>query len=191
MYKTRPLVVPSCSNKQFILVGQLLPVFMRNLMLTSWRHTVCECLPAPLKSILHIHSGIFTPKIGKIICYWYVDSYLQGTEQKFDHSNFVFWLCSNPPVGQGFFIIEDSRLHSDTPHSCYNKNYQQMRHFVLCLYFLFSRLFPTCFGPSWAHHQGYFKLLLLCYHLVHAVLCWSSACVRGLVCGGDFGVLVS
>ena len=43
--------------------------------------------------------------------------------------------------------------------------------------FPFSRLFPTCFGPSWAHHQEYFKLLFLCYHLVHAVLCWSSACV--------------
>ena len=56
--------------------------------------------------------------------------------------------------------------------------------------FPFSRLFPTCFGPSWAHHQGYFKLLFLCYHLVHAVLCWSSACVSGLVCGGDFGVHV-
>jgi len=54
----------------------------------------------------------------------------------------------------------------------------------------FSRLFPTFFGPSWAHHQGYFKLLFLCYHLVHAVLCSSSACVSGLVCGGDFGVLV-
>ena len=37
--------------------------------------------------------------------------------------------------------------------------------------FPISRLFPTCFGPSWAHHQGYFKLLFLCYHLVHAVLC--------------------
>ena len=37
--------------------------------------------------------------------------------------------------------------------------------------FPFSRLFPTCFGPSWAHHQGYFKLLFSCYHLVHAVLC--------------------
>jgi len=48
----------------------------------------------------------------------------------------------------------------------------------------FSRLFPTCFGPSWAHHQGYFRLLFLCCHLVHAVLCWSSACVSGLVCGG-------
>jgi len=35
----------------------------------------------------------------------------------------------------------------------YNKNYQQMRLFVLCLYFLFSRLFPTCFEPSWAHHR--------------------------------------
>ena len=54
--------------------------------------------------------------------------------------------------------------------------------------FPFSRLFPTCFGPSWAHHQGYFKLLFLCYHLVRVVLCWSSACVSGLVCGGDFGV---
>ena len=56
-------------------------------------------------------------------------------------------------------------------YMCYNKNYQQMRLFVRCLYFLFSRLFPTCFGPSWVHHQGYFKLLFLCYHLVHAVLC--------------------
>ena len=72
-------------------------------------------------------------------------------------------------------------------YMCYNKNYQQMRLFVLCLYFLFL---VTCFGPSWAHHQGYFKLLFLCYHLVHAVLCWSSACASGLVCGGDFGVLV-
>ena len=24
--------------------------------------------------------------------------------------------------------------------------------------FPFPRLFPTCFGPSWAHHQGYYKL---------------------------------
>jgi len=44
--------------------------------------------------------------------------------------------------------------------------------------FPFSRLSPTCFGLSWAHHQGYFKLLFLCYNLVHAVLCWLSACVR-------------
>jgi hypothetical protein len=55
--------------------------------------------------------------------------------------------------------------------------------------FHFSRLFPTCFGLLWAHHQGYLQLLFLCYHLVHAVLCWSSACISGLVCGGDFSVL--
>jgi len=55
--------------------------------------------------------------------------------------------------------------------------------------FPFSRLFPTCFGLLWAHHQGYLQLLFLCYHLVHAVLCWSSACISGLVCGGDFSVL--
>ena len=76
-------------------------------------------------------------------------------------------------------------LEKSAKEMCYNKNYQEMRLFVLSL-FPFSRLFPTCFGPSWAHHQGYFKLLFLCYHLVHAVLCWSPACVSGLVCGGDF-----
>jgi len=73
---------------------------------------------------------------------------------------------------------------------CYNKNYQQMRLFVLCLYFLFPVFSLHVSGLHGPNHQGYFKLLLLCYHLVHAVLCWSSACVSGLVCGGDFGVLV-
>ena len=53
--------------------------------------------------------------------------------------------------------------------------------------FPFSRHFRTCFLPSWVHHQGYFKLLFLCYQVAHAVLCWSSACVSGLFCVGDFG----
>ena len=43
------------------------------------------------------------------------------------------------------------------------------------LYYVFISFFLvfflTCFVPSWAHHQGYFRLLFLCYHLVHAVLC--------------------
>jgi len=46
---------------------------------------------------------------------------------------------------------------------------------------LFIRLFPTCFGPLPAHHQGYPQLLLICCHLVHVVLSRLSACVW--VCG--------
>ena len=69
------------------------------------------------------------------------------------------------------FVELTVSIESKLFHLGYNKNYQHMRLFVLCPYFLFLRLFPTCFGPSWAHHQGYFKLLFLCYHLVRAVLC--------------------
>ena len=119
MYKTQPLVVPRDSKKQFILVGQLLPVFMRTLMLTSWRRTVWsdECLPAPLKNTLHLHFRIFTPKNGKKVCFWNVSSYLQDTERKFWPLKFCFFIVQQPPFGQGLFIIEASRSHSDTPHS--------------------------------------------------------------------------
>jgi len=44
-------------------------------------------------------------------------------------------------------------------------------------------MFRAFMGPSSGVFQSF-----LCHHLVHAVLCWSSACVSGLVCGGDFGV---
>jgi hypothetical protein len=30
---------------------------------------------------------------------------------------FTFTFYKNPPVGQGFLIVEDSRSHSDTSHS--------------------------------------------------------------------------
>jgi hypothetical protein len=65
------------------------------------------------------------------------------------------------------------------------RNYQQMRLFVLCLYFLFLVFYPTCFRLSQAHHQGYLRLLFICNHLVHACFCWSSACACELVCSGE------
>ena len=58
---------------------------------------------------------------------------------------------------------------------CYDKSYQQMR--LSCDISLFTPHFPTCFGLLPAHHQGYPHLLLMCYHLVHVVLCFLSACV--------------
>ena len=65
----------------------------------------------------------------------------------------AWWYCSNCAGNNKLSIY------------CYNKDCQQMRLSVLSL-FPFSRLFPTCFGPSWAHHQGCYKLLFLCYNLV-------------------------
>ena len=83
----------------------------------------------------------------------------------------------------------NSILHSDYLYSVTIRITNRCDFFCTMSLFPFSRLFPTCFGLLWAHHQGYLQLLFLCYHLVHAVLCWSSACVCELVCGGDFSVL--
>ena len=67
-----------------------------------------------------------------------------------------------------------------------NKFYQRMQLFILCIYFLF---YPTCFGLSWVHHQGYPKLFFL-YTAIWFMqcLCCSSACACGLVCRGGFTV---
>ena len=54
---------------------------------------------------------------------------------------------------------------------CYNKNYQQMPLFVLCLYFLFLVFSLHVSGLHGPIIRGIYKLLFLCYHLVHAVLC--------------------
>ena len=50
------------------------------------------------------------------------------------------------------------------------------------LYYVFISFFSSFpymsrafMGPS----SGVFQAVVLCYHLVHAVLCWSSACVSG------------
>jgi hypothetical protein len=40
---------------------------------------------------------------------------IRETQQVFDF--FFFYNGATAPVGQGFLLIEDSRSHSDTPHS--------------------------------------------------------------------------
>ena len=63
--------------------------------------------------------------------------------------------------------------------------------FLYYVFISFFSSFPYMFRAFMGPSSGVFQAVVLCYHLVHAVLCWSSACVSGLVCGGDFGVLVS
>jgi hypothetical protein len=50
--------------------------------------------------------------------------------------------------------------------------------------FPFSRLSPTCFGPSWAHHQGYFKLLF------YATIWFMQCFVDRLRASADWFVVV-
>jgi len=73
------------------------------------------------------------------------------------------------PVGAQFFHT-DRRTDRHDKATCYNKTYQQMRLFVLCLYFLFLVFSLHVSGFQEPIIRGIFKLLFLCYHLVHAVL---------------------
>jgi len=120
VYKTQPLVVPRYSNKQFILVGQLLPVFMMSLMLTSWRRTVWsdECLPASLKNALHLFTiqDIYALnwQNGVHLELWFISTWYRT---KIWPLKFCFFIVQQPPFDQDLFIIEASRSHSDTPHS--------------------------------------------------------------------------
>ena len=63
------------------------------------------------------------------------------------------------------------KLYKQHNERRYNNNYQQMRLFVLCLYFLFLVFSLHVSGLHGPIIRGIYKLLFLCYHLVHAVLC--------------------
>ena len=92
-------------------------------------------------------------------------------------------------------IIENTDLRYRS--ICYNKNYQQMRLFVLCLYFLFlvfSLHVSGLHGPIiWSCCFYATIWFMQCFvDRLRASADWfvvvTSVYTEGLVCGGDFGV---